>query len=101
MTWSFCPCRSQAYSKRSGEREDLPHLWLFKMAPFWRGQNSLTRPSPPQAGLKFHHMGQRPDSLQGVLGPHACPRASDPTGPSSLPLPGGLAAATLFSHEPW
>lgn len=85
LTWSFCPCRSQAYSKREWGRGRTCHTFgSLKWPPFWqRAEQFDKEPSPPQAGLKFHHMGQRPGpASRERWGPPPVPGLPDPTGPS-------------------
>lgn len=107
LTWSFCPCRSQVTKEGVGEREDLPHLGSLKWPPFWqRAEQFDKEPSPPQAGLKFHHMG----SAQ-VLPPGGAslpvPGLPDPTGPSQPCLSqvawlhGSASVPREATHEPW
>ena len=99
LTWSYCPRRSQACSRREWGRVRVCHIFgSLKRPPFWQRVEQFDKElvPPPQAGLKFHHMGQRPgptSCLQGALGAPVHPRASRPHWPiPALPLPGGLAA---------
>lgn len=85
LTWSFCPCRSQACSRREWGRGRTCHTFgSLKRPPFWqRAEQFDKEPSPPQAGLKFHHMGQRPGpASREHWGPPSVPGLPDPTGPS-------------------
>ena len=106
LTWSYCPRRSQACSRREWGRVRVCHIFgSLKRPPFWQRVEQFDKElvPPPQAGLKFHHMGQRPgptSCLQGALGAPVHPRASRPHWPSpaSSRWP-GCTARPLCSQE--
>lgn len=110
LTWSSCPHRSQASSRREWRRGRVCHIFgSLKRPPFWQRVEQFDKElvPPPQAGLKFHQMGQHPGpASRERWGPLSISGLPDPTGPSQpclFQVAWLHGSATVFSrgHEPW